>query len=421
VSRAGHIIIFLVVTVLLFACKKDDAKNEPQPERYGTTEGRTVLVYAVADNNMSSQASTDIKEMLVGAKYMSDKDHLVVYLDDASEPRIYDVTFGCAGKKLQELTPIYQFDTEVNSCTYDQLKWVLQYTVEHYKAASYGLVMWSHGNGWIPVYPSMNEKTYGVKTRSFGVDNSNDKKTGYKMDIDEIAQAINDVGMMDFIIFDACFMQSIEVLYTLRNVAKAIISSPAEVPGDGAPYHTILKPMYSDNNYVEGMVDTYYEAYRWSTSYGILLSAVDCSKLEAFAQVTRPYVQKYKQKLLEAEYVNGDSKPTILDYYWYDYYTGVWGDYCYPDFFDIKGLMMKVMDEEDMTEWLTELDKIIIKSAYTNTWFSDVMSKTYKTVDGKQYSGVAMHVPLKKYAEKYNFRYYAGGYYDTPWAQAVWE
>ena len=415
-----YIIVLFAATMLLFSCKKEEQKEEPK-EHYGTTNGRTVLVYIVADNNMSTQALIDIREMLIGAKYLGDKDHLMIYLDDNSSPRIYYVTNSNAGQAYKDLTPVFSFSSEVNSCTYDQLLWVLNYMKEHYAAESYGLVMWSHGSGWLPATPSANPKTYGVKSRSFGLDNENGKSfTGHQMDIEEIAQAIEDFKKVDFLIFDACFMQNIEVVYALRNTAKTIISSPAEVPGDGAPYHTMLKPMFEDEGYVTGMVDEYYNVYKSSTIYGILLSAVNCESLEHFAEVTRVYVQKYKQELLTTEYVDDNNNPTILDYFWFDKYTS--SSLQYPDYYDIKGLMKKVMTTEDYAVWSEELNKIIGASVYTNLWFSAAMNKQYKTVDGDQYSGVSMHVPLEKYAVKDSgFKRFASSYYDTEWAQKVWE
>ena len=37
-------------------------------------------------------------------------------------------------------------------------------------------------------------------------------------------------GESEFILFDACLMSSIEVLYDLRDKAKYVIASPAELP-----------------------------------------------------------------------------------------------------------------------------------------------------------------------------------------------
>lgn len=413
---------FALVSVLTAACKKDDADTKTEPkEIYGTTDGRTVLVYMVSDNDMASQSWVDLREMLNGAKYIGEKDHLVVYMDDTSLPRIYDITAANAGQSYTELTPVYSFEEEVNSCDKQQLAWVLGYVKEHYPAKSYGMVMWSHGSGWIPSLPSQNTKTWGVKTRVFGLDYNNNvssRVVAKKMDIADIRDAMLDFGKVDYMIFDVCFMQGMEVLYTLKDVAKVVIGSPAEVPGDGAPYNTMMRPMFEDDNYVEDIVLTYYTDYKNSVNYGILLSAVDCEKLEAFAQATRPYIQKYKEKLLTMDYDDEQGRPAILDYYWYGKYT----DYGYPDYYDMRGLMKAVLTEEEMAAWEEELYKIIITNIYTNVWYTALMNRTYKTVDGDQYSGITMHVPLKKYVSpESKFTKYASSYYDTEWAKVVWE
>lgn len=421
-----HIIYILAASLLIVSCKKDEEKDPPTPsgDDYGTTNGRTVLVYAIADNDMASIAVNDISEMLAGAKYMGKKDHLIVYLDDKQKPRIYDINVSSVGTAYSNLTPIYQYEEEVNSCSYEQLSSVIKYTIDNFPAPSYGLVMWSHGNGWLPtgqVYPDyVNKEAYNIKARSFGLDYNyvSGKRTdnnGKQMSIETIRNGIDAFGGLDFLMFDACMMQNIEVDYQLRGKSKAIIGSPAEVPGDGAPYNTVLQPMFEDENYVQGMVSKYYDYYSKSYSYGILLSAVDGMNLESFASVTRKYVQEYKETLMTMKYVDDDGNPIVLDYFESDRYYSVSN---FPDYYDINGLMMQALSAEDYAAWKAEYDKIIICKASTDLWFSALMGKQYKTVDQSQYSGVSMHIPLKKYADK--AAWFARSYYDTDWAKAVW-
>ena len=296
-----YIIYILTASLLIVSCKKDEEPEPPTPsEDYGTKNGRTVLVYAIADNDMASIAVRDISEMLAGAKYMGEKDHLIVYLDDKQTPRIYDINISSVGTTYAKLTPIYQYDTEVNSCSYEQFSSVIKFTMDNYPAPSYGLVMWSHGNGWLPatIKTIDNRKAYGIKalkSRSFGSDlDYVDGKPGKdkNMSIEAIKAAIDGFGGLDFLMFDACMMQNIEVAYTLRGTSKAIIGSPAEVPGEGAPYNTVLEPMFQDENYVQGIVNKYNEYYSKSYKYGILLSAVDGMNLESCSAATKVYIQK---------------------------------------------------------------------------------------------------------------------------------
>ena len=413
-----YIIYILTASLLIVSCKKDEEPEPPTPsEDYGTKNGRTVLVYAIADNDMASIAVRDISEMLAGAKYMGEKDHLIVYLDDKQTPRIYDINISSAGTTYAKLTPIYQYDTEVNSCSYEQFSSVIKFTMDNYPAPSYGLVMWSHGNGWLPTgreYPD-NRNAYGIKSltaRSFGADYDyidGQKGSEKKMSIRTIRNGIDHFGGLDFLLFDACMMQNIEVDYQLRGKSKAFIGSPAEVPGEGAPYNTVLRPMFQDDNYVQGIVGKYYDYYSTSYSYGILLSAVDGMNLESFASATRKYVQQYKQTLMDMDYTG------VLDYFKFDTYYSVSQ---FPDYYDINGIMQKALPAEDYAAWKAEYDKVIICKANTDIWFSALMDKRYYSVDSHQFSGVSMHIPLKKYADVN--AWFAGSYYDTDWAKAVW-
>ena len=45
---------------------------------------------------------------------------------------------------------------------------------------------------------------------------------------------------MEDIIFDACFMSSVEALYDLRSVAPYIVAAPAAVMSGGFPYSTMV-------------------------------------------------------------------------------------------------------------------------------------------------------------------------------------
>lgn len=54
------------------------------------------------------------------------------------------------------------------------------------------------------------------------------------MDIRELAERC--VLFIMILVFDTCFMSSIEVLYEMRNSFDYIVSSPTEVLATGFPY-----------------------------------------------------------------------------------------------------------------------------------------------------------------------------------------
>ena len=410
---------YVPLVCLLFAflmsvssCKKDEPE-EPVKPPYGTGDGRVVLVYMSAENSLSSQSGKDLKEMLAGIKYLGEDDHLIVYIDNTQPPCIYDFTYYCKDTPLDSIKPVRTYESDVNSCSPEVMSDVLQFVKQNYPAKSYGLVLWSHASGWIPPVPVPYTGEYtawGAKKRAFGYDNGQNSTAdiGGQLSIDEIRDVLLQFGTLDFLMFDACFMQNIETAYQLRSCARYIIGSPAEIPGPGAPYQTMLKPMFQDSAYVEGMVEAYYDYYSDDYLYGVLLSAVDCGQLEYVAQVTKPYIQAYKEDLINMDYTN------VQDYFlWNTFYM-----YSYPDFYDMQGVMRAVLTETEYAVWKAEFQKLFVAQVHTDRWYSAFNNSSNNNVDADQYSGISMHIPLYKYAMRN--KWFAPAYYETDWAKAVW-
>lgn len=399
------------------SCDKDKV-NKTEPEEtpgYGTTNGRTVLVYLVAENSLATFVVNDVKEMLLGAKYLGANDRVVVYIDDRATPRIYAISFADRNKSYEELLPVMQYESDKNSSATQSLDEFIRFGETHYPAPSYGIILWSHGSGWVPPYnqPVNSElRTYGARIRkSFGLDNELNSLSnkGYEMSIDSLRYTLEKHRKFDFLLFDACFMQNIEVAYELRNTADFIIGSPAEIPGEGAPYDRMMHHMFSDGNYVKPMVEAYYKGYKdLNNGYGVLLNAVRTDSLERFADITAPLVKKYKEKLMTMDH------DTILNYFRWDYYP----NYSYPDFYDMRGIMQAAMSAEDYEYWDRQFNSIIECNPHTSRWFSEFNQSSNNRVYENQYSGISMHIPLKKYADRR--RWFTSGYYLTEWAQKVW-
>lgn len=112
-------------------------------------------------------------------------------------------------------------------------------------AERFGLHLASHAKGWLPA--SIESSSWlrsnarrtddlwrkipgAAETRWFGHDR------GRYMDISELAAAIDGSGVrFDYLLFDACFMSSVEALYDLRRAADYIVASPCEVMAHGFP------------------------------------------------------------------------------------------------------------------------------------------------------------------------------------------
>lgn len=372
--------------------------------RFGEEEtiyARTVLVYMAAENTLASFYQDDIDEMMHAASDIPQDCRLLIYLDDYDLPRMLSI------EKQQGRRPVcktlHEFAEEHNSGDTKTLRLAMQWMTEHAPAESYGLVLWSHGDAWIP-----------AKTASQRVV-CQDARAGSWMEIPDIANALSAYPQLDFILFDACFMQSIEVAYELRHAARYIVASPAEIPAPGAPYDRILEPMFAHTGYAEGIAEQYYREYldgrvpikgHTPLTYGVCLSVVDCTQLEQLAATTRTMVTKY------ATHPHVANLDNVQRYYLRHSATR-------PAYYDINGYMTRLItNPADYALWRTTLDRTITHRATTKEWFSDYTG--VERVDTINYSGLSCYVP-KSANTQLNRKFSATSWYTAAgWQQAGW-
>lgn len=402
-------IMFLIVaTCSFFACSKDD-DTPPVVSPYA--ESRTVMVYMVAENSLSPNATTDVQEMLVGMNNdtLNVNDRLVIYLDDVKSPRIYVVDKTTKKTLLSDLTPVITYEEDVNSASAEQLGAFVDYVKTHYPAESYGLVMWSHASGWVPSsYDGDRSGETSSMRKAFGVDNGKNISTkyggnnGHQMEIADMASVLEG-ETFDFIFFDACVMQTIEVAYELRHLADYLIASPAEIPAPGANYKTMMRAMFSKEDVVTRIMTDYEREYR--NSYGLVISAVNTSVLEDYATYMKSIVAHYRSEMMELDV------SSVLNYMHY----GTWTTN-FPDFLDMQGVMLQVLDNEEFAQWKVETDKVVT-CVHAGCWYSNY-PKGKVTIDDAQCCGMSMFIPFEKYA--FNSWAFNDEYLKTSWAKAVW-
>jgi hypothetical protein len=221
-----------------------------------------------ADNNLYRTAYRNIDSMLtvgIPSEY-----NLIVYLDTPYDnPSLLKIKKG-------KIDTLKQYETQ-NSASKHVLKSTIDEAFSLFPAKSYGLILWSHGTGWLPkgVYDNIKQ----TNVRSFGKDKNNE------MEIEDLAEAIPE--NLDFIIFDACLMSGIEVLYQLRNKADVIVASPTEVLVAGFPYEKIIPLLLMPHlNYGE-IALSYMEYYknRNGEQQSASIAIIDTKQLEPLADL----------------------------------------------------------------------------------------------------------------------------------------
>ncbi len=231
----------IALSVILSIGFTNCSKNEI-PES-GTT--RTILAYMMANNSLNSFASKNIESMIKGAtgRNLNGGNLIVYYAPVGSNPELLQIR---EENGIVRKFHLKDYEKQ-NSADPDVMKNVIGEVISQYPADSYGLVLWSHGTAWLP-------SDYQNKLKAFGQDGNN------WMEIDGLAKGLPD-NVFDFILFDACYMASVECVYELRNKAEYILASPTETLADGWPYAEMMPLLFATNLQLEKVGKTFYNYY----------------------------------------------------------------------------------------------------------------------------------------------------------------
>ncbi|MDR0893627.1 MAG: hypothetical protein LBN24_13640 [Mediterranea sp.] len=380
---------------LVSACHHDD---EPVLLK------RTVLVYIAGDNSLGANGfpDDDLAEIKQGVREVNAGNYnLLVYFDNVGgSSGDYDRLVRINQNGEEEL--IHSYPSQ-NSVDINVMKDVLNEAFSRYPAESYGLVLWSHGDGWM--------KSPSSQTRWWGQDYSG---SSY-MSIADLHTALAAAPHLDFILFDACFMQAVEVAYQLRDRASYIIGSPTEIPGPGAPYQTMVPAMFSAGNAESVAMATasaYYDYYQanyenlsseWE--YGASLSVVDTSQLEALAAATASILPKYIQ--------GGASISTsgILDY---DRRAGRTD---FVGYYDLDGFIRSVASNADYQAWHKVFGNAVKYAKSTATNYSQFAGSFLMT----GFAGLSSYIPrADAFAINSYYQQHVDWYSVAGWSQTGW-
>ena len=298
---------------LLVACTEDDEPTV-NPEPTPADESVTVLSYLIANNNLDNFMVQNVCIMYDGLAVMTEPATLLIYWDgqtavgkNKSKHLILkyetDGKGKINGKKALETTSSWKevFDEAVILKEYpDQLSTdkevmatVLQDMAKFSPTQNLGLIVGSHGSSWYNT----------ISTRALGYDGS----TSNAINLTDMVEAMETLEKpFEFILFDACYMGTMEVAYEFRHVADYQISSVMEVPAYGFPYDYFLGDLFKGT--VEGykdvcqsFVDYYKSEYdEGKTAWGTI-ALIDSKEVEGMTQAVRQQIVAHKDTL--ASYV----------------------------------------------------------------------------------------------------------------------
>ena len=395
------LLTFITVVLLLTACHKDEEKE--------FFSERTVLVYMSGENNLSENVREDIDEMLQ-ARTDAEKHCLVVYVDDNNRTHMPYVARIRNGAMVDSVSVKDMGISNGDVCSADPnvMKAIINYVFRKYPSRNedYGLVLWGHASGWV-VEDSVSTGTpAAARRRAYGLDagSDNNDKAAW-MNMHTLAQVLDEVPHLKYIFADCCHFQSIEALYELRNAADYIIGSPAEIPGIGAPYTTVVPALFESESFYTSIIDRYFEQ-RFTNNRSVPLSAVKTSTLSQLAEATHDVLLSMKDTLSLTAYPNLAG----LIHYYYS-----------PLFNDANDFMLKYAKPEAYATWKKALDDAVVYKKMATRWVTNT-DWNYNYADfemtEERYGGVSMFIPQAP-SQRINYSRYNQEIKLTAWYKAV--
>lgn len=270
-------ILSIVTIVFITSCSNS---NNEEPEIIIPECRRTVLVYMVATNSLGAKGfdELDMEEMRTAmGNYKGGDCRFLVYRVVYNQvPRLIEIKN--EGDKAVDVVLKNYTPTLHASVTKQRFAEVINDVKTLAPAKDYGLILWSHSDGWATslLYKSV------AKPRDFGEDN------GAKMHIDSLADALPE-HTFSFIYADACYMGAIEVAYQLRKKIDYFVGSPAELPANGMQYDKNIPCFFEEEpDLLQACRNTfdYYNSLS-GDSRTLTISLIDCSKLDKLASVCK--------------------------------------------------------------------------------------------------------------------------------------
>lgn len=392
-----------IVSLFILAGCSDEIPEHERPVQ----SKRAILAYLIANNNLDTDIMNNVVWMYESLAESQDSCSLAIYYKPSSSNNYIEeaqiLTFftdghgqinGQPALEGSEMTtgnvveqalkyaaiPGTATDTEVMQAN-------LQAMTDIIPAENYGLIFGSHATSWIPAAGT------DIATKSFGQDG-----TVYNsINIPELADVLEQTfpGNLDFVLFDACMMQTAEVCYELRHATHYCIASVLETPVEGFPYHLILDDLYQENIDFDKLCEDVINFNKNETEgkWGTY-AVVDCEQMDAFANAVREQISPYKN--------------TIEDTHLFQQY-GV-GDFLFFSF-DVADVIRQLNGGTLPESFQQVLDQTVLaKSCITN-------HSTFR-VDEDRYCGMGMYIPDAVPNTRWNDYYRSAiSWYQTVWSE----
>lgn len=270
--------------------------TEFEPQVYDNDQ--TVLMYFPWSDDLTPYFYQNINDLeaVIKKNFLEKERVLILLATTQTEATLFEIIYD-RGRTIRRvhkkyISPEFTTSTWITSLLND---------VELIAPANrYAMIIGGHGMGWLPV-PEIDTYTMRPKyhwehtgdsihtTRFFG-----GTTIEFQTNITTLAEGISNAGIrMEYILFDGCYMSSIELAYDLRGVTDYLIASPTEIMSYGFPYHRIAPYLIGEVNY-ERISHTFYEFYKnfHSAPYGTI-GITKTSEIDDLVLIMKEINRKY--------------------------------------------------------------------------------------------------------------------------------
>lgn len=283
--------ILLSLICILGAGLASCSSDEPAPQPAPKAVPRTLLVYMVAANSLGIEAQLpgnppvtlkpaddeDISQMMEAVRSGAlNGGRLLVYRSRYNDG---DALYELTADGIKQLKKYTDGNTSVSIARMDE---VLSDVEEAAPADNYGLVLWSHANGWLEDGID-DPDADAILPASFGQDRNK------RMNVTSLRTALEG-HRLEYIYFDCCYMSTVEVAYELRHCASYIVGSASELPRDGMPYDKTVRHLMRGP---AGLSDAAEATYSYYASHPdpkfrtCTIAVIDTRHMDRLAAATR--------------------------------------------------------------------------------------------------------------------------------------
>ena len=393
IKKTCSLIIATLFIVVGVSCSNGDSPDGPDVPV--TPVGQTVFMFFPWSNSLLSDFRRTVEDMQTVVAQRSMKDERVMVFMATSEREA--VLFELKKQNGRCLTDTLRRYSDRPFTSRQWLTSLFSEVMTLAPASRYGMVVGCHGLAWVPVQGQRNaRKRLGSQERIDEEDNLYKEeridKEGEPNDLmhfevqgpvttrfiggtypetqietTDLADAMADAGLhTEYILFDACYMSSVEVAYELKDVTHYLIASPTEVLSYGFPYITMGKHLLGTPNY-KGIADSFISFYSsYNLPYGTV-AVTDCTQLDALAAIAQQINAAATEQLVP----NGVQ---IMDGY-------------SPTLFYDLGHLMSLKDAGTVltAAFAEQLEKTVPYKGHTGQYFTTLKDAP---VDIKHYSGL---------------------------------